>query len=67
MLSKILRTGMPVVYVIAGAMLLFTDVLSDIIVRYRSAIGCVLIGYGLLRIVLVVRKSLQENPSNPGS
>lgn len=50
--TDILRVAMPVVYMCAGAVLLFTDLLSGTISQYRPALGGVLLGYGLLRAFL---------------
>ena len=51
-MRTILALCMPVVYTLAGAMLLFTPVLSDTIVRFRPVLGGILLGYGLLRAFL---------------
>ncbi|MEZ4808659.1 MAG: hypothetical protein R2815_14440 [Flavobacteriales bacterium] len=47
---------MSVVYVIAGCLLIFTSFAADVIRDYRMVLGGVLIGYGLLRGSLWVRK-----------
>lgn len=47
--------AMSMLYVAAGCLLLFTDALPMIDV-YRSAIGSVLLAYGLIRGVLWYRK-----------
>jgi uncharacterized membrane protein HdeD (DUF308 family) len=46
---NIARLVMSVVYLIAGLLILCTDVLSDTISSYRTLLGAVLVGYGLLR------------------
>lgn len=50
--GNVSRLVMSAFYTLAGLALLFTDVLADTITTYRSLIGGVLVGYGLLRSVL---------------
>ncbi|MBK7384049.1 MAG: hypothetical protein IPP83_18710 [Flavobacteriales bacterium] len=66
-LYMILRIGMPIVYLCAGSALLLTTVALDIVVRYRAAIGGVLLTYGLLRIALIVKKSRQTRDADPAT
>jgi hypothetical protein len=64
-MRTILALCMPVVYALAGAMLLFTSVLGDTIVRFRPALGGLLLGYGMLRAFLwwnKHRKAIEEQP-----
>jgi len=64
-LRTILALCMPVVYALAGAMLLFTSALSDTIVRFRPVFGGILLGYGLLRAFIwwsKRRKAVEEQP-----
>jgi|GEM_PF-1141802 hypothetical protein len=51
----LLALFMPVFYSGAGAVLLFTDAMADTVGVYRRALGGVLLGYGLLRAILVWR------------
>ena len=41
--------AMPAVYIIAGALLLFSDVALEYIPNLRGVLAAVLIGYGLYR------------------
>jgi hypothetical protein len=43
---------MSVFYIACGCVLLFTDALKDVITQWRTAIGAVLVGYGLVRLVI---------------
>lgn len=64
-MRTILALCMPVVYALAGATLLFTSVLGDMIVRFRPVLGGILLGYGLLRAFLwwnKRRKAVEEQP-----
>ena len=47
---------MSVAYIVLGCLLLFTPMLEEVIDMYRSAIGGVLIGYGVLRGGLWLRR-----------
>lgn len=47
---------MSVVYIIAGCVLLFTDIASEVVSEYRTMLGAVLIGYGVVRGGLWLRK-----------
>ncbi len=61
--ESISRLFMSAFYLIAGCVLLFTDLFADRITDYRNEIGGVLIGYGILRFFLWQRwnKSQQED------
>ena len=52
---------MSVVYIVLGCLLLFTPLLQNVIDTYRSAIGGVLIGYGVLRGGLWIRRYRSES------
>lgn len=58
----LLDAGMTAVYTAAGALLLFSNALHEAIPRYRSALGAVLIGYGVLRAYLLWRKRKAAAP-----
>lgn len=49
------------VYAAAGLALLFTNVVLDLIPRYRVPLGLLLVGYGILRAVLWWRKHGQQH------
>lgn len=55
-LRTILSFCMPVVYALAGASLLFTPVLDEVIIRFRTMLGGILLGYGSLRAFLMWNK-----------
>ncbi|MBK9420412.1 MAG: hypothetical protein IPN44_05095 [Flavobacteriales bacterium] len=51
---------MSLIYVVAGALLLFTNFLGLEITQFRVPLGCVLVGYGILRGYLWRRKLAQS-------
>ncbi|MBK8339381.1 MAG: hypothetical protein IPK99_04950 [Flavobacteriales bacterium] len=52
------------IYVVAGALIGFTNVVSDVIPNYRPGIAAALIGYGVLRFVLWWRRHKQALPAS---
>lgn len=52
-------------YLLAGVVLLFTDLLGDSITRYRNAIGAILIAYGILRAVLYFTRRKSGTGATP--
>ncbi len=48
---------MSVVYIVAGCIMLFTNIAGDVVSQYRTIFGAVLVGYGVLRGVLWFRKN----------
>ena len=53
--GNVARVFMALFYTAAGLAFLFTDLLSARISEYRTVIGAVLLGYGILRLVLWIR------------
>jgi hypothetical protein len=52
---------MSVVYIVLGCSLLFTSLLENVVGTYRSGIGVVLVGYGVLRAGLWIRRYRSES------
>lgn len=57
---KYFALAMSLIYVAAGALLLFTDLFAAEIVRFRVPLGLVLVGYGILRWFMWRKKQAQE-------
>ncbi|MFZ1617112.1 MAG: hypothetical protein WAT41_07155 [Flavobacteriales bacterium] len=57
---KYFALAMSLIYVVAGALLLFTNFLGLEITQFRVPLGCVLVGYGILRGYLWRRKLAQS-------
>lgn len=55
---------MSVVYIVLGCLLLFTPMLENVIDTYRSGVGGVLIGYGVLRGGLWIRRWRSDNEAD---
>ena len=60
---QILALAMSGIYLIAGVLIGFTNVVKDVIPNYRPGIAAALIGYGLLRFVLWWRRHKQVDPA----
>ena len=56
---KYFALAMSLIYVVAGAMLLFTNFMAMEITSYRVPLGLVLIGYGILRWFMWRKKQAQ--------
>ena len=56
---KYFALAMSLIYVVAGAMLLFTNFLAAEITSYRVPLALVLIGYGVMRWFMWRRKQAQ--------
>lgn len=49
---KYFALAMSAVYVLAGCALLFSDVLIDLFPRFRTPLGILLVGYGVVRFYM---------------
>ena len=59
--------AMSAIYLVAGAAIALTNVALDLIPRWRTALGAVLIGYGIVRMLLWYRKDRRQRESGDPS
>ncbi len=55
--------GMSGFYILAGLLIGLTDVAKDVLPHYRPALALVLVGYGVLRLVMWLRRRRTQDPS----